>query len=315
MNSKEQAQKKARKPSKRTPYSLIRHKYQGKRFVITIHGAKPENCPILKVLEKQFEKDLYAVVAVAYETGIHGIHPHWQIYLQVEPRVSNLKTLLEDVLRPYRLEHLLHIELAKATQRACINYVYAVRKQHELGWVHYAKGHEVPIEHDARGLSNLLWLRYNMKPWQKEITDMLTGDASFRNILYVHEPVGNTGKSYLAKYLHYFYGAIITGGRAADMKHAISRWKEITGSYPVMILFDIARSYQLTAESYYAMEQMKNAVFFSGKYESGMVVAKNPPHMVVFANHPPKKQFMSQDRWVVKTIDPETHQLIDSNQF
>ena len=306
---------KAFTPSKKTPYSLIKHKYRGRRFVVTLHGAKPENCPLLELLKKQFQQDMYTVVAVGYETGQHGIHPHWQIYLQVEPRVSNMKSILSSALDQSGQEQNLHIEVAKGTQAACLNYVYAVRKEHELGWVQYAKGKglNLPLEFRPQKVQNLLWLRYNMKPWQTEITERLTGRPSYRDILYVHEPVGNTGKSYLTKYLHYFHGAIVTGGKAADMKHAVARWRQITGQYPIIIIFDIARSDQLNADSYRAIQQMKNSMFFSGKYESGMVAALLPPHILVFANCKPNIPMMSIDRWVIRFIDPKTQSLVDDN--
>lgn len=308
----QKSSKKASKPSKGTFQRYDKNKYQGRRFVVTIHGAKPDNCPILELLKQQFQKDEYTVVAVAYETGQQGVHPHWQIYLELERRVSNFKSILTTVLKPLGKEDCFHVEKAKGTQSANLNYVYAVRKQHELGWVQYAKGHNVPWDYCPRGCENLLWLHRNMKPWQREITDRVTGTASYRDILYIHEPVGNTGKTYLSKYLHYFHGAIITGGSASDMKHAISRWKEITGAFPVIIIFDIARSDRLNLDSYKAIEQIKNGLFFTGKYDSGMVASLRPPHVVLFSNSKPVMQYMSQDRWCVRAIDPVTKTLVQS---
>ena len=276
------------------------------RWMVTIHGARPENCPILNLLKSQFQKDEYTLAAVAYETGQHGIHPHWQIYFQtakkcrMKQRFTNL--LGEDVG--------FHIELAKSTRNKCLVYIYAVEKQHEIGWVHYAKGHVPPASYRPYKTQNLLWLRDNMKPWQRWITNKVTQRADYRDILWVLDPGGNAGKTYLAKYLHYFHGAIITGGSSSDMKHAIARWRQITGHYPVTIIIDSARSDTIRKDSYKAIEQLKNALFFSGKYESGMVASCTPPNIVVFSNKPPKLKAFSRDRWVVRTIDPETQQLV-----
>ena len=209
-------------------------------------------------------------------------------------------------------EIVIHIELAKGTTNANLRYIYAVDKQHEIGWLHYTKGHQAPSSYRAYKTQNLLWLRDNMKPWQRWITEKVTETADYRDILWVWEPEGNTGKTYLAKYLHYFHGAIITGGKSDDMKHAIARWKQITGHYPITIIIDLARSDSISAQGYKTIEQIKNALFFSGKYQSGMVASCNPPNVVVFANKLPKASAMSKDRWVIKTIDPETHELIPS---
>lgn len=91
----------------------------------------------------------------------------------------------------------------------------------------------------------------------------------------------------MTKYLHLMKGAIVTGGGAADMKHAVARWSEICGHYPVVILVDIARSDRPNAYSYKALEALKNGIFFTGKYESAMVNSYSAPHIIVFSNFKP----------------------------
>ena len=53
------------------------------------------------------------------------------------------------------------------------------------------------------------------------------------------------------------------------------------------------------------MEAIKNGCFFSGKYESGMV-RFNSPHILVFANEPPERTKLSQDRWCVFALRDES---------
>ena len=278
----------------------------GRRWSLVVHGAIPHNCPILSLLKTQFQKDDYTLVAVAYETGLHGIHPHWQIYFQTASN-CRMKQILSLLLGE---DSGFHLELAKGTLNANLKYIYAVEKQHQIGWVHYTKNCEPPSSYRPYKTNNLLWLHNNMKPWQSELTKKLTTTVDYRDILWVWEPEGNTGKSYLAKYLHYFHGAIITGGRATDMKHAIARWKQITGHYPITIIIDLARADSIPKSGYKAVEQIKNAMFFSGKYQSGMVASCNPPNLVVFANRSPTLKHMSFDRWKIYKICPETHTLI-----
>ena len=279
---------------------------KGNKWCVTIHGANPDgNCPILNLLKTQFQKDDYPLVAIAYQTGLHGIHPHWQIYFQTAEHCRMKQKFLlllgEDIS--------FHLELARGTRNANLKYVYAVEKQHQIGWLHYTKGHSPPASYRPYKTQNLLRLRNNMKPWQKELLQKVTTTADYRDILWIWQPIGNSGKTYLAKYLHYFYGAIITGGKAEDMKHAISRWKQITGHYPITIIVDLARSDTIPKSGYKALEEIKNALFFSGKYQSGMVASCNPPNVIVFANTPPKLTAMSSDRWLVKTINPESQEL------
>ena len=282
--------------------------HRGTRWCLTIHGANPDgSCPILLRLIEQFQKDEYILAAVAYETGEYGIHPHWQVYFQTSKQ-SRLKMKFSHLLGE---EISFHLQTAKGTRNANLVYVYGVHKEHEIGWLHYTKGHHPPVSYNPYKTQNLLWLRGNMKPWQKQITAKVTQkQADYRDILWVWESEGNTGKTYLAKYLHYFYGAILTGGSSSDMKHAIARWKQITGHYPITIIVDVSRADTIRKDGYKAIEQMKNALFFSGKYQSGMVASCNPPNIIVFANYSPDLRMMSPDRWVIRKIDPKTHQLV-----
>ena len=289
-------------PSKPRTSNLV-----GSRWCLTVHGANPDGtCPLLAALRSQFQKDEFLLAAVAYETGVHGIHPHWQVYFQTA----------ENCRMKQRFSQLLgedcgfHIELAKGTRNANLKYVYAVEKQHQIGWLHYTKGHVPPASYKPYKTRNLLWLRDNMKPWQAQITRRVTSTADYRDILWIWQPEGNTGKTYLAKYLHFFHGAIVTGGKPEDMKHAIARWRQITGHYPVTIIIDVARADTFPKSGYKTIQQIKNALFFSGKYQSGMVASCLPPNIVVFANRKPRLQYMSRDRWVVRKICPETHELV-----
>ena len=273
----------------------------GSRWTLVVHGG---TSPQLDNLVSFFETDEVPCAAVAYETGKQGVHPHWQVYFQTSER-RRMKTAIEQVLGSPDF----HLEVARGTKNANLKYVYAVNKEHQIGWVLYAKNAPEPVGFCRRKRDNLLWLRDHMKPWQREIHERVMAPSTFRDILWVWEPKGNTGKTYLAKYLHFFHGAILTGGKGADMKHAIARWKQITGHYPVTIIIDVARSDTVSADGYRTIQQMKNALFFSGKYDSGMVAAVNPPHIVVFSNVPPAWEHMSLDRWDVRRICEETGSL------
>ena len=273
----------------------------GARWTLVVHGGNEQQ---LQKLVSYFQTDQVVCAAVAYETGKQGIHPHWQVYFETADR-CRLKMRITQILGSEDF----HLEVARGTKNANLKYVYAVNKEHQIGWVRYAKEAPEPVGYCRRKRDNLLWLRDNMKPWQREILERVTGPSNFRDILWVHEPVGNTGKTYLAKYLHFFHGAIVTGGKGADMKHAIARWKQITGHYPVTIIIDLARSDQIVQDGYRTIQQMKNALFFSGKYDSGMVAAVNPPHIMVFANIPPNIPHMSRDRWDIRCVNSDTGTL------
>ena len=147
-----------------------------------------------------------------------------------------------------------------------------------------------------------LWVP-EIRGWQLEAAELLKVDPLLdtRSIHWFWEPNGNMGKSSFARWAiasHALKGTpeeiVLVGGKAADMKHAIAGHKEKYGEYPTKIIVDIPRE-SLQYVSYAGLEEVRNGLFFSGKYESGMVLM-NPPTMLVLANSPPEEGKWSQDR-------------------
>ncbi len=141
--------------------------------------------------------------------------------------------------------------------------------------------------------------------WQRDIVDITNEEPDDRTIHWYWETVGNVGKSALVKYLVVNCGAMLISGKSADIKYQIASVKN--GEYPDIILYDIPR----TAEGYInytAMEEIKNGVFASSKYESKMVIMPSP-HIICFSNFEPDLDTMSADRWKVtrlkKSLDIE----------
>lgn len=182
-----------------------------------------------------------------------------------------------------------HLEKARGTQRACVKYVYGIGKYWEIGFVEYNKECPVPVEYSSRAFRAVdFWRNWQPRPFQRDLIDIVLSEEDDRSIYWIYEPVGNTGKTKLAEYLHIYHGAIVTGGSSSDMKYAVKRWQEIAGHYPMIIVVDVARSDRFTLNSAKALEGIKNAFFFSGKYESGMAHARDKPQVVVFSNRKPR---------------------------
>lgn len=142
---------------------------------------------------------------------------------------------------------------------------------------------------------------------QREIADKYIEDEDpvfGREIHWYWERTGGWGKSILCKYLVDQMGALVVQGASKDVLCGIARWIEKNDEAPRMVVFDIPRVNQGHV-SYQAMEAIKNGCFFSGKYESGMV-RFNSPHILVFANEPPERTKLSQDRWCVFALRDES---------
>lgn len=127
--------------------------------------------------------------------------------------------------------------------------------------------------------------------WQLDVMDIIKQKPDRRTIHWYWEPNGKVGKSSLVKYLCHKHFAQVCAGKAADMKCQIASL-EVP---PTIVIFDVPRS-NLDYISYTGIEEIKNGCFSSPKYESKMYIM-NSPHVIVFANEPPRESKLSEDRW------------------
>jgi len=139
--------------------------------------------------------------------------------------------------------------------------------------------------------------------WQSHIVDLCNGPVDDRAINWYYEYKGNVGKSALVRYLVLKHNAILVSGKSADIKYQVKQFvdKHMTG--PKIILYDIPRTAK-DYVNYTALEEIKNGVFASNKYESSMVVI-NPPHFICFSNFEPNYDAVSLDRWRITCLEEE----------
>lgn len=137
-------------------------------------------------------------------------------------------------------------------------------------------------------------------PWQKNIIDLIRGIPLPRKVHWYFEENGNTGKSFLCKYLDWKFDTIICNGKADNVFHCIKTYIEEEKKYPKVIILDIPRCMK-DFISYQAIEKIKDGLLYSGKYEGGKVRLL-PVHLIIFANEEPKYTELSADRWDVHHI-------------
>lgn len=138
-----------------------------------------------------------------------------------------------------------------------------------------------------------------LHPYQEKILNLIKKDPDPRKIHWFWEPKGGTGKSVLTKHICMNNNALAVSGKASDIKYAVAQWIAIHGEVDVVII-DLPRTNERYV-SYQAMEEIKNGLFFTTKYESGMTIF-NPPHLIVFANFEPDTDSLSKDRWDVNLV-------------
>lgn len=151
-------------------------------------------------------------------------------------------------------------------------------------------------------LNERLLTKYNntvWKPWQQEILDILTKEPDSRTIHCVVDTVGNSGKSYLCKYIDLKYDVILASGKKDDIFNQVKLYME-QAKEPKIVLLDVPRSQQGFI-SWGAIEALKNGHLYSGKYEGGKLIFDNV-HVVIFMNSAPPTYELSNDRWKIHHI-------------
>jgi len=146
-------------------------------------------------------------------------------------------------------------------------------------------------------------------PWQTTISNILDKKPDRREIIWIFDPTGKNGKSTYAKYLIFKKDALLLSwdpGRDIFFARKVNKHKNI-------VLFDFTRSvpkFVDSGEVFSSIEQIKNGVLFSGKYDSEAVITSNP-HLICFSNYlPTDPGAISLDRWSLYRLGNTTKQLI-----
>jgi hypothetical protein len=137
-------------------------------------------------------------------------------------------------------------------------------------------------------------------PWQEEIVLLAEEEPNDRTIHWFWEPKGCAGKSQLCRYLVINHDALLVGGAAADMKYQIASNKDP----PDIVIMNL--SHNAHQPNLVALEEIKDGLFASPKYESKMFIM-NPPHIFIFANFEPifaEDEYDNKSRWVIKAVGP-----------
>lgn len=133
--------------------------------------------------------------------------------------------------------------------------------------------------------------------WQHKLLEELKGTPNNRSVIWYVDPEGGKGKTYMAKYLKAnMEAAYLTNCKSADAAHAYKGES--------IVIFDYSRSNDGTI-NYSILEQIKNGMIFSPKYDSRTKVYATP-HVVCLANFYPNKSMLSMDRWDIRILDKKS---------
>lgn len=230
-------------------------------WCLTINNYKDED--LLKF--DKFDKYI-----VGDEVGANGTkHLQCWIYKKNKIRFNTLKKIFPEA----------HIEKAKGSMEDNIKYCSKEK-------VLLSRGIKEPIIDYLKNKE--------LYQWQKNLLYIYNNDINERKIYWFVDLVGCKGKTSFARHLIVNkYKVIYVCGKSKDIKYGLI--KQLENDDVRMVIFDFTRTNE-NYISYQAIEELKNGIFFSSKYESGMCIF-NIPHVICFSNFEPDESRLSKDRW------------------
>jgi len=131
-----------------------------------------------------------------------------------------------------------------------------------------------------------------LRDWQIDLNNLIQGEADDRIVNFIVDPEGNKGKTFFQRW---FYtnnsdkSQILSVAKRDDMAHAIDETKTV-------FLLNVPRG-GMEFLQYTILEQLKDRMVFSPKYDSRMKVLKAKTHVCVFCNEEPDLRKMTEDRY------------------
>lgn len=142
-----------------------------------------------------------------------------------------------------------------------------------------------------------------IQPWMRDCMAIMDQPCmDFRTVHWVWDTVGKKGKSAFAKLCVVTRpGVMVANGKNSDILAQLVAFQQTTGDWPRIVIMNLPRCTDGHV-SYTSLEQIKDGLAMSGKYEGGQIIM-NSPHVFVFANIEPDYTKMSVDRFSVTNID------------
>lgn len=216
----------------------------------------------------------------AKETG-QGGYEHWQVRLYTSATFDELKGAFPEA----------HIE--QSTE-----------------WGEYERKEANFVS--SEDTTDILRCRYGkLRKNQRRILRQVYGQSD-RGITVVYDPEGNTGKSFLSRYLFErnigFYVPPTVRNTQGIIQYVASGYRGQR-----IIVVDIPRSSRWSTELYEGLEAIKDGLVYDTRYSAKMRDIWGVK-ILVLTNNLPKLDALSKDRWTILTADGSIYSTYGSKQ-
>lgn len=219
-----------------------------------------------------------------HEVGASGT-PHLQGFVHFKKKVRPLAVFPEKRIHWEKCRD-------KPPYNAAIAYACKVDTRAGDIW----RNINLPLTDEERAEQYSILKPEELTPWMYMILDIIKEKADKRTIHWFFEESGRMNKTAFQRYCmwHLRDEVMILGGKATDMLNGICQLQKAGKKMPSVILINLPRVCDHI--SYSGLEQLKDGLFFSPKFEGGCIFMPHP-HIFVFANSVPDITKMSMDRW------------------
>lgn len=207
------------------------------------------------------------------ETGKNGTrHLQGSISLKIKKRLTELK----------KIDDRIHWEPTKNVKAAD---AYACKEETRTGEI-YTHEKKIAFKRTKSKFDDI-------KP-RKEIMDIVLEEPDNRTINWIWSKEGKLGKTSTCAYLeHNYENVCIANGKGTDIKNTII--SHLENNKLDILIINVPRSNE-NYVSYAAIEEIKDGLIYSGKYEGGFANIEHP-HVIVISNFEPRLETLSEDRW------------------
>lgn len=135
-------------------------------------------------------------------------------------------------------------------------------------------------------------------PWQRELEQELATQADDRKVIFYVDETGGKGKTWFQQWYltkHPEKVQILSSGKRDDIAYMVDETKSV-------FFFNISRG-GMEFFQYRIVEELKDRMVPSTKYQSRMKILVHTPHVVVFCNEHPQMNMLSEDRYDIRELN------------